>query len=59
MPKDIEQDIVLTPADYWEHFLEPKLQAFLCKKNRPFRSKDANFMVLVMVHSKRNLTKQI
>jgi hypothetical protein len=48
MPKDMEQDIVLAPADYWEHFLEPKLENLLCKKNRPIRSNDTTIVVSVM-----------
>ena len=58
MPKDTEQDIVLKPADYWEYFLEPKLQGFLRKKNRLLRSEDTNVMVSVTARSERNLTKR-
>ena len=58
MPKDAEQDVVLAPADYWEHFLEPKLENFLRKKNRPLRSKDTTVVVSVMARSERNLMKR-
>jgi hypothetical protein len=59
MPKDTEQDIVLAPADYWEHFLEPKLENFLRKKNRPFRSEDTTVTVSITARSERNLTTPI
>ena len=58
MPKDTEQDVVLAPADYWEHFLKPKLGNFLCKKNRSLRSKDTTVVVLVMACSECDLMKQ-
>ena len=58
MPKDMEQDIVLALADYWEHFLEPKLQSFLRKKNRPLRSEDTTVTVSVTARLERNLTKR-
>lgn len=32
MSKDTEQDLVLEPAAYSEHFLEPKLKSALLKK---------------------------
>jgi hypothetical protein len=38
MPKDTEQDLVLEPAVYWEHFLEAKLKNALLRKRRPLES---------------------
>jgi hypothetical protein len=58
MPKDTEQDIALAPADYWEHFLKPKLENFLRKKNRPLGSEDTTVMVSVTARLERNLTKR-
>jgi hypothetical protein len=58
MPKDTEQNIVLSPADYYEHFLKPKLDNFLRRKNRPLRSEDTNVTVSVTARSERNLTKR-
>ena len=37
-PKITEPELGLAPADYWERFLEPKLEDFLRKKNRSLRS---------------------
>lgn len=58
MPKDTEQDIVLSPTDYYEHFLKPKLDRFLRKKNRPLRSEDTTVTVSVTARAERNLTKR-
>jgi hypothetical protein len=58
IPKDTEQDIVLALADYWEHFLKPKLENFVRKKNRPLRSEDTTVTVSVTARSERNLTKR-
>jgi hypothetical protein len=58
MPKDMEQDIVLAPAAYLQHSLEPKLKNFLRKKNRPLRSEDANVVVSVTERLERDLTKR-
>jgi hypothetical protein len=58
MPKDTEQDIVLAPAAYWQHFLEPKLQNLLRKKNRPLRSEDTQVVVSVTERSERDITKR-
>jgi hypothetical protein len=58
MPKDTEQDIILAPADYWEHFLQPKLENFLRKKNRPLRSEATTVTVSVTARSERNLSKR-
>jgi hypothetical protein len=38
--KDTEQDLVLEPAAYWEHFLEAKLNATLLRKKRHLLSED-------------------
>jgi hypothetical protein len=57
MPKDTEQDLVLEPAAYWEHFLEPKLKNVF-KKNRPLRSEDTTVVVSVTERSERDLTKR-
>ncbi len=57
MPKATEPEQVLAPADYWEHFLEPKLESFLFKKNRSLRAKSTMVMVLVMACSTPTLTK--
>jgi hypothetical protein len=58
MPKDTEQDVVLAPAAYWQHFLQPKLENLLRKKNRPVRSEDTNVVVSVTERSERDLTKR-
>jgi hypothetical protein len=58
MPKDTEQDLVLEPAAYWEHFLEPKLKNVLFKKNRPLTSEDTTVVVSVTERSERDLTKR-
>jgi hypothetical protein len=34
MLKDTEQDIILAPAAYWQHFLQPKLDDSLRNMNR-------------------------
>jgi hypothetical protein len=45
MQPDTEQDIVLAPAAYWEHFLYHKSDDFCYKKNRLVRSEDTNVVV--------------
>ena len=57
MPKDTEPKVVLAPADYWEHFLEPKLERFLRKKNRSLRSENTTVVVSVTARSTPALTK--
>ena len=54
MRPDTEQDIVLAPAAYWQHFLQPKLEDFL----RSVRSEDTNVVVSVIDRKERDLTKQ-
>jgi hypothetical protein len=58
MRLDTEQDIVLAPAAYWQHFLQPKLEDFLRKKKRSVKSKDTNVVVLVIERKERDLTKR-
>jgi hypothetical protein len=57
MPKDTEQDVVLAPSDYWEHFLEPKLETFLHKKNRPLRAENTTVVVSITARSTPPLVK--
>ena len=59
MPNDTEQDVILAPTAYWQHFLQPKLENLLHKKNRPVRSENANIVVSVTERSGRDLTKTI
>jgi hypothetical protein len=54
----MEQDIVLAPAAYWEHFLHPILDNFWRKKNRLVRSEDTKVVVLVTQHKERDLKKR-
>jgi pyridoxine/pyridoxamine 5'-phosphate oxidase len=58
MRPDTEQDIVLAPAAYWEHFLHPKLVDFWRKKNRLVRSEDTNVVVSVTQRKERDLKKR-
>jgi hypothetical protein len=58
MPKDTEQDLVLEPAAYWEHFLEAKLKNALLRKERPLTSEDTTVAVSVTERSERDLMKQ-
>ena len=57
MPKITEPELVLAPADYWETFLEPKLEDFLRKKNRSLRSESATIVVSVTARSTPPVTK--
>lgn len=54
-PVDTEQDLVLEPAAYWEHFLEAKLNKALLKKKRNLLSEDTTVVVSVTKHSERLL----
>ena len=47
MPKDTEQDVVLAPAAYWQHFLHPKIDNYWRQKDKLVRSKDTNVVVSV------------
>jgi hypothetical protein len=58
MRPDTEQDIVLAPAAYWEHFLYPKLDDFWHKKNKSVRSKDTNVVVSVTQRKEPDLKKR-
>lgn len=51
MPKVTEPEQVLSPADYWERFLEPKLEDFLHKKNRSLRSESTTIVASVTARS--------
>jgi hypothetical protein len=55
---DTEQDTVLAPAAYWQHFLHPKLDDFWRRKNRSVRSEDTNVVVSVTQRKERDLTKR-
>jgi hypothetical protein len=58
MPKDTEQDVVLAPAAYWQHFLHPKLEHLLHTTNRSLKSDFTSVVVLVTQQRKEpNLTK--
>jgi hypothetical protein len=50
---DTEQDLVLEPAAYWEHFLKAKLNTALLRKKRHLSSEDTTVVVLVTKHSER------
>jgi hypothetical protein len=58
MPKDTEQDLVLEPAAYWEHFLEAKLKNALLRKKRPLASEYTTVVVSVTKHAERDLMKR-
>jgi hypothetical protein len=58
MRPDMEQDIVLAPAVYREHFFNPKLDDFRRKKNRSVRSEDTNIVVSVTQRKERDLQKR-
>jgi hypothetical protein len=49
--------VVLAPADYWEHFLKPKLEGFLHKKNRSLKSENTTVVVSVTARLTPALTK--
>ncbi len=46
MPKDTEQDVVLAPADYWEHFLEPKLENSLLSYHESNESTNTSWYMI-------------
>jgi hypothetical protein len=56
--KETEQDVVLAPAVYWERFLQPNLENFLRKKDRPLRSEDTTVEVSVTKRGEDSITKQ-
>jgi hypothetical protein len=58
MRADMEQDIVLAPAAYWEHFLHPKLNDFWRKKNKSVKSEDTNVVVSVTQRKEPDLKKR-
>jgi hypothetical protein len=60
--KETEQDLVLAPAEYWEHFLEHKLEKVVLRKertsNRTLASEDTAIVVIVtQQRSEPSLTK--
>jgi hypothetical protein len=55
---DTEQDVVLAPGPYWQHFLHPKLKHLLQTKNRSLRSEDTNVVVSVTERKEQDLTKR-
>jgi hypothetical protein len=54
---DTEQDVVLAPAAYWQHFLYPKLMHLLQTRNRSLRSEDTSVVVSVTDRKDHDLTK--
>lgn len=54
----MEQDIVLAPAAYWEHFFHPKLNDFWRKKNKSVKSEDINVVVSVTQRKEPDLKKR-
>jgi hypothetical protein len=50
---DREQDLVLEPAAYWEHFFEAKLNDALLRTKRRLSSKDIRVVVSATKHSER------
>jgi hypothetical protein len=59
--KDIEQNLPLELAPYWEFLLQPKLKKLLRQKvaaNRCVRSDDINIVVLVRERGVRDLIKR-
>ena len=58
IPKDTEQDIVLAPAAYWQHFLQPKLEDSLRNMNRSLKSDFTSVVVLVTQCKEPDLTKR-
>jgi hypothetical protein len=57
MPKVTEPEQDVPPADFWEHSLEPKLERFLCKKNRSLRAESTTVVVSVTARSTPAVTK--
>jgi hypothetical protein len=58
--KDTEQDLVLAPAPFWQHFLQPKLDRLLRRKLSPSRCvkcDDTNVVVSVTERAERDLTR--
>jgi hypothetical protein len=58
IPKDTEQDIVLAPAAYWQHFLQPKLDDSLRNMNRSLKSDFTSVVVSVTQRKEPDLTKR-
>jgi hypothetical protein len=60
--KDTKQNLVLAPAAFWEHFLQPKLEKLLRRKvphNRCVKPDDTNIVISVTERSERDLTKRL
>jgi hypothetical protein len=51
MLMNTEQDLVLEPAVYWEHFLEARVNNALLRKKRPILSEYTTVVVSVTKHS--------
>jgi hypothetical protein len=57
MPKDSLQDIVLAPANSWEHILETKLEDSVRKQNRSLKSNFTSVVVSVTQRKEPDFTK--
>jgi hypothetical protein len=57
MSKDIEQDLVLELAAYWEYILEPKLKNALLKKRGPLASDNTRLVVSVTDRKMQDLER--
>ena len=51
MPKVTEPEQDAPPADFWEHYLEPKLESFLRNRNRSLRAESNTIMISVTARS--------
>jgi hypothetical protein len=57
MPKDTKQDIVLAPADHWQHVLKRKLEDSVGKQKRSLESDFTSVAVSVTQRKEPPLTK--
>jgi hypothetical protein len=57
MPKDTLQDMVLAPANSWEHVLKTKLEDSVQKQNRSLESNFTSVVVSVTQRKEPPLSK--